>query len=82
MTSLGLVPLDVVKKFSPAVKFHENERLFPCTIEYLLQGATLKYRTWSAYSEISMQLSGQTAMALFNDHIYMAQINFADQFNV
>ena len=36
-----LKPEDIVR-FAPQVTFHPNERSFPCSIQHLLTGATLK----------------------------------------
>ena len=38
------ISIDVVRQFAPLIYFHTNERFFPCSIEYLLQGATLNDR--------------------------------------
>ncbi|KFF65522.1 hypothetical protein IW01_17905 [Pectobacterium brasiliense] len=39
---MKITELDIVKKFSPAFYFHENEKYFPCSIEHLIEKGTLK----------------------------------------
>ena len=63
--------LDIVKKYAPAVKFHENERIFPCSIEYLLKGSTLNYRTWRDAKKIDKQSAGTPAAIFFKDYLYI-----------
>ena len=65
------LPLDIVKEYAPAVKFHENERVFPCTIEYLLKGGTLNYRTWRLAQNIGTPNTGTPAAVFFKGYLYI-----------
>lgn len=66
------VPLDVVKTYSPVFRFHENEKYYPCSIEYLLQNSTLLYRNFSIANQITGQSTSDTpAIASFNGWLYM-----------
>ena len=67
------IPLDVVKKYSPVLQFHEDERCFPCSIEHLLHNSTLYYRNFAWGTQISGQSSSSTpALASFNGWLYLA----------
>src|SRR5690242_18001234 len=65
------LPLDIVKQYAPAVKFHENERVFPCTIEYILKGATLNYRTWRLAQKIDKQFTAVPTAVFFKGYLYI-----------
>jgi hypothetical protein len=65
------LPPDYVKKYAPSVKFHGMERVFPCDIEYLVQGGTLNYRPWSEAAKVGSQRTGVPAVVAFNKYIYM-----------
>jgi hypothetical protein len=65
------LPIDIVKKYAPAVKFHENEKVFPCTIEYLMHGGTLNYRTWRPVQKIDGQQSATPAAVFFKNYLYI-----------
>lgn len=66
------VSLDIVKKYSPVYRFHENERYFPCSIEHLLEGSTLHYRNFAFVTHIAGQSSSSTpAIAAFNGSLYI-----------
>jgi hypothetical protein len=72
------LPLDIVKKYAPAVKFHENERVFPCSIEYLLEGATLNYRTWREAQKLDKQYARTPAAVFFKDCLYIIYTTIDD----
>ena len=36
-----MIPSNVIERYAPVVRFHQYESYFPCSIEHLLQGATL-----------------------------------------
>lgn len=70
--------MDVIKKYAPACIFHENEQNYPCSVEFLLKGATLKWRTWTFASQCKdnqspavTQETGIPALALFKSDIWM-----------
>jgi hypothetical protein len=66
-------PLNIVKKFSPVFQFHENERFFPCSVDYLLQDSVLLYRNFTFGRPIVGQTSSSTpTIATFNGWLYMA----------
>src|SRR5579871_58936 len=41
----NLITLDTIQANAPIFRFHPNETCFPCSIEYILQGATLNQNT-------------------------------------
>jgi hypothetical protein len=68
------VPIEVVKKYAPAIFFHENERVYPCSIEHLLLGSTLKWRTWSVAQFVEdknkkIQQTAVPAIAVFKGNV-------------
>ena len=66
------VTLDIVKRYAPVVYFHENERYFPCSIEYVLQNSVLKDR-----NQPSWQFQDPTQATLQQYHMpnYYVEIN-------
>jgi hypothetical protein len=70
------VTLDTVKQYAPAFQFHPNEPSFPCSIEYLLQGATLNYRNFTFASKINApKSSSRLSMVFFKDQLYLAYLD-------
>ena len=65
------LPDGAVVKYAPAVKFHADERVFPCNIEYLMKGATLNYRLWRQREQIPNQQTGVPAVVAFQGYLYM-----------
>jgi hypothetical protein len=70
------VTIEVIKKYAPAIFFHENERVHPCSIEHLLEGSTLKWRTWSVPNFVrdhdkGNQRTGVPAVAVFKGNVWM-----------
>lgn len=65
------VPLDVVKTFCPALVFHPDEKFFPCSIEYLLDKSSLRYRTFGFPNPIGQTSSSTPSIAAFNGWLYM-----------
>jgi hypothetical protein len=65
------VPLDVIRKYAPALIFHQNEQQFPCTFDYFIQNSTLKYRVWSYGAKIAKQFSTLPALTLYNGDMWM-----------
>lgn len=54
-----MVPHDVILRFAPDVYFHKNEKYFPCSIDYLLTGSTIKDRNnpdWSVANPTQQDL--------------------------
>jgi hypothetical protein len=66
------LPLEVVKRYAPAAVFHASEQYFPCSIEYLLSGSTLKFRKWS----LNVTIPGQHCLtphpAIFGEYYVLA----------
>jgi ubiquitin len=70
------IPIDIVKKYAPIFRFHPNEPYFPCSVEYLLQGATLNYRNFTSVGTIDGQLTSQRpSLAYFKDQLYMVYVD-------
>ncbi len=44
------ISLDVAKKFAPVVTFHQFEKFYPCSIDWLLARSTLRDRNDSSFS--------------------------------
>jgi hypothetical protein len=59
------LPDGAVEKYAPAVKFHADERVFPCSIEYLMKDATLNYRLWRQPEPIPNQQTGTPVVVVF-----------------
>lgn len=69
------VPLDVVKKWAPAGKFHSSERQRPCSIEHLLEGATLNMRTWRPAQQIPLnQQTGTPSAAVLQEKLWIVSV--------
>ena len=68
----GGVSIEVVKEYAPALRFHPNELYFPCSIEYLLQGATLHYQNFTAPIKIAgQQCSDRPSIVNFRSNVIM-----------
>lgn len=66
------VPLDLVKKYSPVFRFHEDESCFPCSIDHLLHGSALYYRNFAWGTPITGQSSSSTpTLASFQGWLYL-----------
>ena len=66
------LPLEVVKKYAPAAVFHRSEEYFPCSIEYLLSGASMNFRKWSLNVPIPGQHCFTPHAAIFGDYYVLA----------
>jgi len=72
----GGVSIEVVKKYAPSLRFHPNELYFPCSIEYLLQGATLNYQNFTAPIQIAGQkCSDRPSIINFRSQVLMVYID-------
>lgn len=70
------VSMDIIKKYAPVFRYHPNESCFPCSIEHLLQGATLNYRNFTPFAKIDgQQSSGRPSIAYFKDRLFMAYVD-------
>ena len=73
----GGVPIEVVKEYAPALRFHPSELYFPCSIEYLLQGATLHYENFTAPRKIDgQQCSDSPSIVNFRSQLIMVYKDF------
>jgi hypothetical protein len=50
---------DVVAAYAPVVRFHENEQMFPCSIEWLLESSTLR-----SHSDPKLSITSPTQLDL------------------
>lgn len=69
------VSIDVVKRYAPVFQFHPDEPCFPCSIEYLLQGATLNYRNFTIPSQMAGQSSRPPSIANFKERLFVAYVD-------
>ena len=68
----GGVPIEVIKEYAPVLRFHPSELFFPCSIEYLLQGATLHYQNFTAPAKIDgQQCSDRPSIVNFKSQLFM-----------
>jgi hypothetical protein len=68
--------MELIKKYAPVLRFHPNETCFPCSIEHLLQGATLNYRNFTLPATIDgLQNSGGPAIVYFKGRLFMAYVD-------
>jgi hypothetical protein len=68
------VDLDLVKRYAPSFRFHPNEKSLPCSIEYMLEGATLSYRNFLIPTQIDNQRGSGNAMALFQGNLVIVYV--------
>jgi len=70
------VSTDVVKRYAPVFRFHPNEPTFPCSIEYLLKGATMNYRNFTRAAKVDGKISlGRPSIAYFRSQLFMVYID-------
>jgi len=70
------VSLDIVKRYAPVIQFHPNEQSFPCSIEYLLEEATLNYRNFTLVATVGNQQSaGRPSITYFKDQLFMIYVD-------
>ncbi|KAF2279273.1 uncharacterized protein EI97DRAFT_481558 [Westerdykella ornata] len=72
------IPIDVVEKWAPSIKFHPNEKAFPCSIEYMLQNGSLNQHTFRPAQTIYGQKTSTPALACFQNQLVMA---YTDEFS-
>ena len=66
------IDMDTIRRYAPVFRFHPNEPTMPCSIEYLLQGATLHYRNFAFPSQIrGVDSANPLSMVFFKDWLYM-----------
>lgn len=73
----GGLPIEVIKEYAPALRFHPDEQYFPCSIEYLLEGATLHYENFTAPTQINgQQCSERPSIVNFRSQLFMVYKDF------
>lgn len=55
------------RRYCPKVTFHPSEQHFPCSIEHLLQGSTLKHRIGNEFETIKVAPSSDE-LGEYSDH--------------
>lgn len=69
------VPIAIVQKWAPSVKFHPNEQYFPCGIEYMLQSGNLRQQTFRSARQIAGQHTSTPALAFLDPYLVMVYTN-------
>jgi hypothetical protein len=69
------ITVDVVKKYAPVLKFHPDEKYFPCSIEHLMHGAVLKYRNFLLPTMINGLQPESPALTVFKGQLLVAYPN-------
>jgi hypothetical protein len=72
LTAVTSVSLDVVKQYAPVLRFHPNEKYFPCSIEFLLQNGWLRDNNNKDWNIVN---PAQTDLQQYCAENYYVQIN-------
>ena len=66
------VDMEIIRRYAPVFRFHPDEQTMPCSIEYLLQGATLNYRNFAFPTQIrGVDSANPLSIVVFKDWLYM-----------
>jgi acylphosphatase len=82
-----MIDLGLVKKFAPVIRFHPDERYYPCAIEDILRSSTLKAEPAMQIADVYIDgdngnKSQQPAYVQFKGKLYMAYSTTSRQINL